>query len=596
MPRRRILSIDMRMGAWQFRLALMSMAILLARQAVSQKGTDSDFDTVLHRAFELHQRARYDESLPLLRQAFRLQPNDYFVNLLLGIDLLRSGRASDAIPFLRTAARLRPKEEFPREYLGESHAHLAQFPEAAQAFLAGMQVAPSSEQAITAFVDFSLERIRQISMELRSTREGLAAEYRIEARADSPTDPGRARLLQQSAELDPEAPGIWSELALANVVLDQFADAERELENAAAANPNDLVSVEAKAVHAAKIGAWQDAASYLNGAARRSPSIMKRVWRDWPRDLNPPSNEANITGPARTLFSCIKQGHDVCDFATESISQQQPRSAASAATLFREQRWELLAHQPQPNAQDHESWALRGIALAETGDCLSAVPALENARESKTHRVQALYSLSICYSNVAGDAASRAEGSQDDEMMHVLRGDIFLRLRADSHAALTEYQFALAKQPNDPSILERVAEAQLAAAQNDAARQSAEAALRIDPERASAKRTLAKLLMQERDYAGALPYLRALIAQDQKDLASRIELGTALAQTGDYNDAVQTLAPLLEQGYPDQKGTLHYLLGTALRKLGRNQEAEAAFSSAHALSDRFQHGSLQDSE
>jgi len=573
-------------------------ALLLSSSLFCQQRAGADFDSVLRQAFELHQHARYSESLPLLRRAFRLQPNDYFVNLLLGIDLLRSGQASDAIPFLRTAARLRPKEEFPREYLGESHAHLGQFSEAVKAFLDATRLASGSEQAIIAFVDFSLERIRQISMELRATREGLAAEYRIEALAEPLINPSRARLLQQSAELDPAAPGIWSELALAHIILGQTTDAEQDLDNAHAANPNDLVALEAQAVQAAKNGAWQDAAGYLNRAAGHSPAIVKRAWQDWPRDLKPPAG-TSITGRARLLFTCLNRGNNACELSGQGAVQ--PKSmigvsgaGASASILFREQRWEQLTRLPQPSEQNREAWFFRGIALAETENCAAALPALERAREVKAHAVQALYSLSLCYAKATGNLASSFAGNQDDETVHTMRGDIFLRLRADSHAALAEYQLAMAKRPRDPAILERVAEAQLAAGQNDEAHKTAVAALSIDPQRVSAKRTLARLLMQERDYAAALPYLRDITSQDARDIASRIELGTASAQTGDYDEAVQNLAPLLEKGYPDQKGTLHYLLGTALRKLGRKQEAEAAFSAARQLSDQFQHGSIRD--
>lgn len=576
---------------------VLGLIILFTTSASSQSRAKPDFDSLLQRAFELHEQAKYTDSLPLLHQALKIQPADYFVNLLLGVDLLRSGQPSDAIPFLRTAARLRPKEEFPREYLGESYAHQAQFPEAVKAFLAGMQVASGSEQAITAFVDFSLERIRQISMQLRATSEGLATEYRIEALAHQLADPSRARLLEQSVALDPGAPGIWSELGLAHIALGRFEDAERDIQNAVAANPNDLVAFEAKAVQAAKQGEWRDAAIFLNQAVGRSPSIMKRVWRDWPREVKPSAEDANITGPAHIFFDCLKSGRQSCDFGGRNKAVPQPKAGVAASTLFREQRWELLVRLPQPSARDREAWFFRGMALAQAGDCVSALPALERAQAADDHAVQVLYSLSVCYAKVAGDAASGFEGNKkDEEMAHVMRGDIFLRLRADTQAALSEYQLALAKRPRDPSILERVAEAQLASGQNDAARESAQAALSIDPQRVSAKRTIARLLMQGRDYAAAIPYLRELISQDPSDLPAHIELGTACAQTGAYNDAVQNLAPLLEKGYPDQKGTLHYLLGTALGKLGRNQEADAALSAARQLSDEFQHGSLQDSK
>ena len=76
----------------------------------------------------------------------------------------------------------------------------------------------------------------------------------------------------------------------------------------------------------------------------------------------------------------------------------------------------------------------------------------------------------------------------------------------------------------------------------------------------------------------------------------RIELAKACAQTGVSDEALRNLAPALAQGYPDEKGSLHYLLGTVLKKLGRTAEAEQAFASATQLSEAFQQKSYRDQD
>ena len=48
------------------------------------------------------------------------QPDDYFANLLLGIDLLRTNKSAEAIRILETAACVNPDEDTPEEYLGEA--------------------------------------------------------------------------------------------------------------------------------------------------------------------------------------------------------------------------------------------------------------------------------------------------------------------------------------------------------------------------------------------------------------------------------------------------------------------------------------------
>ncbi len=208
-----------------------------------------------------------------------------------------------------------------------------------------------------------------------------------------------------------------------------------------------------------------------------------------------------------------------------------------------------------------------------------------------------MFLLSWCYSREAGRTAKSVQQSASDEApVHVMRGDILLRLQAKAEMAATEYQLALARAPNDPAVLERLAGAQFGSGKTEAARATAQAALKIDPLRPGAKRTLAKIAMQDRDYSTALPYLRELVARDPQDVTTRVELGKACAQIGALEEARENLAPALEHGYPDEKGSLHYLLGGVLRKMGRTTEADQAFATAVQLSEEFQKKSYPDQD
>jgi hypothetical protein len=67
-----------------------------------------------------------------------------------------------------------------------------------------------------------------------------------------------------------------------------------------------------------------------------------------------------------------------------------------------------------------------------------------------------------------------------------------------------------------------------------------------------------------------------------------VELGRALAQTGNATEALGYLAPALGSGFPDEKGALHALEARVLRELGRDAEAEKAAAEARRLSNSFQ--------
>jgi predicted Zn-dependent protease len=380
----------------------------------AQVGDDDRFQGLLKRGFELHRQARFTEAIPVLEQARKLEPDDYFANLLLGIDLLRTGNAAAAVLRLESAARTRPGEEIPEGYLGEAEADLGHYARAAEAYRQAVDRSHGAEDATEAWAGFALERFRSIGENLRSSAAGVST----------------VRRLQEAA-------------------------------------------------------------------AR----------------------------PAGTLT------------------------------------------------------------------CQGSIPALERklALKSATPDMDTAYRLSICYAVEAGNAASQMKESADDAAaLHRLRGDIRLRLQGDANAAKSEYQQAIALQPNDPGLEERLAEAELTSGDTGGARQAALAALAIDPSRRDAMQTLATIAMSGRDYDEALKWLRPLAEEEPADRNIQVEFGRALAQTGDAAAALRHLQPALAAGYPDEKGALHALEARVLRELGRDAEAAKAAAESRRLSDAFQ--------
>jgi predicted Zn-dependent protease len=223
--------------------------------------------------------------------------------------------------------------------------------------------------------------------------------------------------------------------------------------------------------------------------------------------------------------------------------------------------------------------------------CADPIPLLEKRLAVKRAAldVDTAYKLSICYAVEAGKAAAGLQAADDDlAAVHRVRGDVLLRLKEDAAAARAEYRQAIANRPGDPALLERLAEAQLSAGDTEGARQSAQAALAVDPHRREAMQTLASLAMNDRDYEKALPWLRQLSSEAPSDHTVQVELGKALAGTGDAQDALHWLNEALAAGYPDEKGALHALEGRELRILGRDAEAAKVEAEARRLSDAYQ--------
>jgi Flp pilus assembly protein TadD len=215
--------------------------------------------------------------------------------------------------------------------------------------------------------------------------------------------------------------------------------------------------------------------------------------------------------------------------------------------------------------------------------------ALEPVDFRTNQQTERAYALSICYALEAGKAAKQLqESTEDAAALYRLRGDVLLRLKGDATSAEQEYRQAMALRPDDPALLERLAEAQSAAGNTDGAQKSALAALAVDPHQREALRTIATLSMNGRDYEQALPWLRKLATESPGDRSVQVELGMALAQTGHADEALKALAPALAAGYPDEKGALHALEARVLREQGREAEAAKAAAEARRLSDAFQ--------
>ncbi len=555
----------------------------------AQTVSESTFDSLLQKGFQLHQNASYPEAITELQRAYQLQPHNYFVNLLLGIDVLRSGKTTDAVPYLKEASRQRPKEEFPYEYLGEAQAVLGHPAEASVAYMQALHVSPDSEQAIESWVDFCLERYRLIDQQMHRTQPGLASEYRLRALAHPLGDPVREEQLQHAAGLDPDAAGIWSELALSNAAIHP-EQASENLKHAIEQNPHDLRTLEVAALLGAQVGDWAKARDNLNAIAERSPGALSSMATDWPAKLQP-LPEVKLSGAVVVFLQCAERKETQCRLPGRGARVLHVSSTAQQAdTLFREERWEDYLTASSKAGNVPRVWFQRGVAYASLDDCEHAIPALENALTDPPNVERTRFLLSYCYATEAGKAAGQlSKASNESASVHMMRGDILLRLKGNSSGAVIEYEQALQLLPSDPAVLERMADAELQRSNFDAAKENASRALAIDPHRFLAMQILARTALRERKYNDALPYLRQLIIYRPSDPETQVELGTACAQTGALEDAAIYLAAALQQRYPDEKGTIHFVYGTVLRSLGRAGQAKQVFAEAQQLSDAFHH-------
>lgn len=395
---------------------------------------------------------------------------------------------------------------------------------------------------------------------------------RVNAASRAERNEVRESLLAESAAKYPEQPGIWGELGALQIDLAKTADAAQSLKQALRHEPNRAETLQLEALSAAFEQRWADAAGKLSAIATKSPTDLKNALETWPPYLVP---DGSVQDP---VWDCLRSHGTGCAALTVK-----PMNTASLGPreLYAAGKWEQLATLPVPRNSDDSESLWYGAAFARTGDCSRAIPSLE--RGLKADQFTAGYWLEICYARAGQAVIAQLNKTGNEVAVHELKGDLLLRLRSNAGAAQWEYAEALKLRPNDPHLLARLADALDQIGDPAQARQSALAALDADPRESLAVRILARMAMSERNYDEAIERLRALIASGSADDWTQVQIGVAYGQSGHAEEAVRYLEPELRAGYPDPKGALHAMLARALRKVGRDRDAELAAAEASKL-------------
>lgn len=525
------------------------------------------FDGLLRQGLALHQQRLYSQAIAPLERAHRLQPLDYYANLLLGIDYLRTGQPGKALSFLETASRVRPTDATALGYSAEAHAASGRMDQALGVLQAARRRDPSPQWR-AALIRLYLTRFRAAAHALRLSKVGLARSYRLQAQATRNGNYRRQRdSLLRAYALAPELEGIESELAHAEIRQQRFEAARHWLQRARARNRRDLGVIAAEVYLSAHEGDWQEAEARLQELERRSPRRTRTALAEWPDGVPLP---------------------DRLRHAAERMSDPEPATSSDIQTMFGSQQWEAVAAAVSPSEEDPDRLFQLGVALARLQQFEKAVISLERVRSETRHRGEADYWLALSYARLAEDEAEALGRNRSaDPIRHAVRGEILLRLAADGAGAAAEYRSAVDSTPGDPALWAGLAAAEAMAGNWDDARESAQKAIGLDPSRVLALRTYAEVCMQERDYPAAVPALEKVLELESGDAGAEFLLGTAYSQTGEHEKALVLLRAAERHGYPDERGRLQYLLGTVLRRLGRPEEAGVAFRRAEGLSDSF---------
>ncbi len=149
-------------------------------------------------------------------------------------------------------------------------------------------------------------------------------------------------------------------------------------------------------------------------------------------------------------------------------------------------------------------------------------------------------------------------------------------------AALGRYQKAAQLQPENAAPLLGIGTVYWEMGKFDEAVSYLREALKFKPDSMQATFELANIAVRRHQDEAAIPLLQQYLAIQPDAAAARIDLGRAYFHLGQFEKAVKAFTGALDS---DEKGDVHYQLATALRKLGRTSEADAALRQSNVLRD-----------
>jgi tetratricopeptide (TPR) repeat protein len=166
------------------------------------------------------------------------------------------------------------------------------------------------------------------------------------------------------------------------------------------------------------------------------------------------------------------------------------------------------------------------------------------------------------------------------------QADLFLgdvdRQQGKLDSALAHYKKAADKQPGNPGPLLGLGTTYWESGNYDRASFYLRQTLALNPNAKQAAFELANIAVRRHADAEAIPLLKQYLAVQSDALAARADLGRAYSHLGRYAEAVPEL---IKAAASDERGEIHYELFVALKKVGRNEEAQAALKESLALKD-----------
>ena len=169
--------------------------------------------------------------------------------------------------------------------------------------------------------------------------------------------------------------------------------------------------------------------------------------------------------------------------------------------------------------------------------------------------------------------------------VHELLGESY-RLQGSAKRAIEEYQEAIRRNPDAPGLHFNLGSLYWKEFNYDNAIPELEKELEVSPYNALAKALLGKIFASLHNPAKAIPYLRASLEIDPNLADAHSDLGMALEQGGQLEEAIDELQVAAGE---DTSGSIHYRLFRLYQRLGQTENAKKALAASKKLSESTRH-------
>lgn len=514
-----------------------------------------------------HQSGDYSQAAEAFRTALRLNQALFVPNLFLGLDLLQLNRPQEAIAYLLAAGRLNPNDAQPPLALGRAYHVLWEPEKSGKWYRLAVGLAPRNGEAWygLGLAYFGLAEAAGAKLTGNFRESVYAAELTASASAEEGSLTEAIHAYRSLLALK-AAPPRCSHTSYGLVLIrhGDAAEAEREFRL-------DLESCPAARVGMARLlfesGAREKALDMLTDLAKSDregfDASLPRFWEG----LDTQQLETRI----------------------EQLRQSAGDMAGVVSARLREPVPSAFLLEPERSVPESGSLAdLRKLASNAffSGHFRTAALAGDRLRLKYPNDPAGWYWAVRANQKLGVAALERAgEVEPDSPRIHALLGDAYQRRRLFDEAR-EEYAKVLAAAPDSVAGLAGLAKANYSDNRLEEARAAARKALARSPADSEINLLMGEILVAQREYADAEPYLDHSL-HARPDLLPHVHalLGQVFARTGRPKEALKELTEGLSS---DEDGSVHYQLASLYREAGDAKAAAAAFEESKRIRARHE--------